>query len=104
MAITSILQTLMGMCLLNTFSRGPINFGGHLFFLHTISIAKIQDDIIEKKLFYDFMMAPLFGMTMDPDRINLANIKNGRAGTPYLHVYVNFCNYGNKSRIKPATY
>jgi hypothetical protein len=50
------------------------------------------------------MMAPLFGMTMDPDKINLANIKNGRAGTPYLHVYVNFCNYGNKSRIKPATY
>ena len=95
MAITSILQTLMGMCLLNTFSRGPINFGGHLFFLHTISIAKIQDDIIEKKLFYDYMMAPPFGMTMDPDKINLANIKNGGADTPFPNVYINLGNYGN---------
>jgi len=79
-------------------------FGGHSFFLDTISIGKIQDDIIEKKLFYDYMMAPPFGMTMDPDKINLANIKNGGADTPYPHVYINFCNYGNKSRIQPVTY
>jgi hypothetical protein len=41
-------------------------------------------------------------MTMDPDKINLANIKNGGAGTPYPHVYINFCR--NKSRIQPVTY
>jgi hypothetical protein len=50
------------------------------------------------------MMAPLFGMTMDPDKINLANIKNGGADTSYPHVYINFCNYGNKLRIQPVTY
>ena len=79
-------------------------FGGHSFFLDTISIGKIQDDIIEKKLFYDYMMAPPFGMTMDPDKITLANIKNGGENTPYPHVYINFCNYGNKTRIQPIAY
>ena len=69
-------------------------FGGHSFFLDTISIGKIQDDIIEKKLFY-YMMAPPFGMTMDPDKINLANIKNGGADTPFPNVYINLGNYGN---------
>ena len=38
-------------------------FGGHSFFLDTISIGKIQSDIIERKLFYDYMTAPPFGMT-----------------------------------------
>ncbi len=79
-------------------------FGWHSLFLDTISIGKIQDVFIEKKLLYDYMMAPLFGMTMDPDKINLANIKNGGADTPYPHVYINFYNYGNKSRIQPVTY
>jgi hypothetical protein len=70
-------------------------FGGHSFFLDTISIGKIQDDIIEKKLFYDYMMATPFGRTMDPDKINLANIKNGGADTPFPNVYINLGNYGN---------
>jgi hypothetical protein len=50
------------------------------------------------------MMAPPFGMTMDPDKITLANIKNGGENTPYPHVYINFCNYGNKTRIQPIAY
>jgi hypothetical protein len=75
-----------------------------LFFLDTIYIGKIPDDIIEKKLFYDYMTALLFGMTIDADKITLANIKNGGAGTPYPHVYVNFCNYRDKTRIQPVTY
>ncbi len=105
MAITSILQTLMGMCLLNTTLKNvQFTFGGHSYFLDTISIGKIQEDIIENKLFYDYMMAPLFGMTMDPDKITLANIKNGGENTPYPHVYINFCNYGNKTRIQPIAY
>ncbi len=44
------------------------------------------------KLFYDYMMAPPFGMAMDPDKIITANIKNGGEGTPYPHFYINFCN------------
>ena len=50
------------------------------------------------------MMAPPFGMPMDPDKITLANIKNGGENTPYPHVYINFCNYGNKTRIQPIAY
>jgi hypothetical protein len=77
-------------------------FDGHSFLLDTISIGKIQNDNIEKKLFYDYIMAPPFGMTMDPDKITLANNKNGGAGTPYPHVYINFSNYGDKTRIQPS--
>jgi hypothetical protein len=50
------------------------------------------------------MMAPPFGMPMDPDKITLANIENGGVNTPYPHVYVNFCNYRNKTRIQPVAY
>jgi hypothetical protein len=50
------------------------------------------------------MMAPPFGMAMDPDKITLANITSGRAGTPFPHVYNNFCNYQTKTRIQPIAY
>jgi len=50
------------------------------------------------------MTAPPFGMTMDPDKITLANIQDGGKDTPYPHVYVNFCNYGNKTRIQPVAF
>jgi hypothetical protein len=79
-------------------------FGRHSFFLDTISIGKIQDEIIEKKLFYDYMTALPFGMTMDPYKITLANIQDGGVDTPYPHAYVNFCNYGNKTRIQPVAF
>ena len=91
----------------NVFSEHNIEevqftFGGHSYFLDTVSLGKITEDVIEKKLFYDYMMAPPFGMTMDPDKITVANIRNGGIDTPYPHVYVNLCNYRNKTRIQPV--
>jgi hypothetical protein len=35
-------------------------------------------------------------------KITIENIVNGGKNTPYPHVYINFCNYGNKSRILPV--
>jgi hypothetical protein len=48
-------------------------------------------------------MAPPFGMKMDPSKITIDDIQNGGKNSPYPHVYVNFCNYGNKSRILPIS-
>jgi hypothetical protein len=48
-------------------------------------------------------MAPPFGMKMDPNKISIDDIQNGGKNSPYPHVYVNFCNYGNKSRILPIS-
>jgi hypothetical protein len=76
-------------------------FGGHSFFLDTISLGEINDDVIDKKLFFDYLTAPPFGMKMDPNKITMANMQNGGKDSAYPHVYVNFCNYGNKSRILP---
>ncbi len=83
----------MEACLLNTtFKRSDLPLADIHFFLIQFLLEKFK----MTKLFYDYMMAPPFGMTMDPDKINLANIKNGGVDTPYPHVYINFCNYGNK--------
>jgi hypothetical protein len=48
-------------------------------------------------------MAPPFGMKMDPNKITIDNIQNGGKNSSYPQVYVNFCNYGNKSRILPIS-
>ena len=34
----------------------------------------------------------------------MADMKNGGKDSAYPHAYVNFCNYGNKSRILPISY
>jgi hypothetical protein len=38
---------------------------------------------------------------MDPDKINLDQIKNGAENTPYPCAFINLCNFGDKSRIVP---
>jgi hypothetical protein len=48
-------------------------------------------------------MAPPFELKMDPNKISIDNIQNGGKNSPFPQVYVNFCNYGNKSRILPIS-
>ena len=91
----------------NVFSKHNLRkvhftFGGHSFFLDSIDVGDFCNDIIEKKLFYDYLTSPPFGMTMDQNKITQENIVSGGKNTPYPHVYINFCNYGNKSRILPV--
>jgi len=76
-------------------------FGGQSFFMKEPHIGQINDDTIESKLFFDYLKSPPFGMTIDPDKITLPNIINGSVATPYPHVFINLCNYGDKSRIIP---
>lgn len=77
------------------------SYGEQNFFLKTPNAGMINNDTIEKKLFNDYLDAPPFGMTMNPDRVTLARISNGNKDTPYPHVYINFCNQGDKSRMIP---
>jgi hypothetical protein len=91
----------------NVFSKHNLKkvhftFGSHSFFLDSIDVGNICNDITETKLFYDYMTSLPFGMTMDQDKITQENIVNGGKDTPYPHVYINFCNYGNNSRILPV--
>jgi hypothetical protein len=65
------------------------------------NLGMIQNDVIEAKLFTDYMTASPFGLNMDPARITVENIKNGWSTTPYPHVYMNLCNFSDKSRIVP---
>ncbi len=52
-------------------------------------------------MFIDYLNAAPFGLDMDPDKITVANIENGWDKTPYPHIYINLCNYGDKSRLIP---
>lgn len=78
-----------------------IKFGALDLFVNRPNLGMIEEDVIESKLFTDYLTAAPFGLHMDPDLITLENIKNGWVTTPYPHVYINFCNYGDKSRIVP---
>jgi hypothetical protein len=71
------------------------------FFMRDPHIGMITNDVIESKLYFDYLTAPPFGMKMDPDKITVNGIHNGGMNTPYPHVFINLCNYGDKTRIVP---
>ena len=78
-----------------------IKYGNLDLFTSRPNLGMIRDDIIESKLFVDYLTAAPFGLDIDPSKITVANIENGWSNTPYPHVYINLCNYGDKSRIIP---
>ena len=78
-----------------------IKYGNLDLFTTRPNLGMIRDDVIESKLFIDYLNAAPFGLDMDPDKITVANIENGWEKTPYPHVYINLCNYGDKSRLIP---
>ena len=51
----------------------------------------------------DHLLAPPFGMSMDPKKISLESIADGGKNTPNPHVYINLCNFNNKSCIVPLS-
>jgi hypothetical protein len=78
-----------------------IKYGDLQMFVTRPNLGMIQNDVIESKLFTDYMTAAPFGLNMDPAQITVGNIENGWSNTPYPHVYINLCNFGDKSRIVP---
>lgn len=76
-------------------------YGEQGFFLNQPYMGMINEDVIENKLFFDYLLSPPFGMKMDWDKVLLKDIKAGAKSTPYPHVYLNLCNYGDKTRIIP---
>lgn len=77
-------------------------YGGKKFYFDEPNIGQITNDLMEKKVFFDYLFSPPFGKTMDPDLITLPKILNNWKDTPYPHVYVNFCNFGGKTRLIPV--
>ena len=78
-----------------------IKYGDLAFFTSRPNLGMITNDIIESKLLIDYLTAAPFGLKLDPNKINLNSIKNGAKATPFPHVFVNFCNYKDKSRLVP---
>ncbi len=86
---------------LHNISKITFTYGDEVFFLKEPHIGQINNQIIESKIFSDYMYSPPFGMKMDPTKITLNEIKNGAVNTPYPCAFINLCNFGDKSRIVP---
>ena len=71
------------------------------FFTTEPNITNIGDDIIEEKLFFDYLSSPPFDLNMDKSKITLATLKDAFKGTPFPHVYINFTIPGDTSRLIP---
>ena len=82
-------------------SKITFTYGDEVFFIREPHIGQINNQIIESKIFTDYIYSPPFGMNMDPEKITLNEIKNGAQNTPYPCAFINLCNFGDKSRIVP---
>ena len=78
-----------------------IKYGNLQFFMHRPNLGQVKESVIESKLYFDYLNAAPFGLEMDPNKITLDSLDEGWTSTPFPHVYINFCNYGDKSRIVP---
>jgi hypothetical protein len=77
------------------------DFDKEWFYTAQPNITNIGLDIIEEKLFFDYLSSPPFDLNMDKDKITLNMIKDGFKNTPYPHVYINLTLPGDTSRLIP---
>ena len=78
-----------------------IQYGGQNFFMKDLNIGTFQNDIMELKLFVDYLTDPPFGMKVDRKKITMAGIKDGCKDTVMPHVWLKYSNYLDKTRIVP---
>ena len=77
------------------------DFDKEWFYTSEPNLSNIGDDIIEEKLFFDYLSSAPFNLNMDKSKINLATIKDGFKNTPFPHIYINFTLPGDSSRLIP---
>lgn len=80
-----------------------VQYNGFSFHTKEPNISMIENNLIKVKSLIDHLVAPPFGMSMDPQKISLESIGAGGKNTPYPHAYINLCNFANKSRIVPLS-
>jgi hypothetical protein len=78
-----------------------LKFDKENFFKEEPNISMIGNDVIEHKLFYDYLTSAPFDLHIDKKKISLALIKDGWKNSLYPHVFINLTNFGDNSRIIP---
>jgi hypothetical protein len=78
-----------------------LTYNGQSFYTKDPNISMVEDNYMEVKQMIDHLASPPFGVTMDQKRVSLYSIKSGAKNTPYPHVYLNLCNFGDKTRLVP---
>ena len=77
------------------------DFDKEWFFTAQPNITSIGNDIIEEKLYFDYLSSPPFDLNMDKSKITLKTVKDGFKNTPFPHVYINLTIPGDTSRLIP---
>lgn len=78
-----------------------LTYNGQSFYTREPNTSQTLNEFMQVKQLMDHLAAPPFGMTQDPKKLSLPGIENGGNDTPYPHVYINLCNFGDKSRLVP---
>jgi hypothetical protein len=78
-----------------------LHFGNKEYLFSHPNIGDITDNLIERNSLIDYYTSPPFGIKMDKDKITLENIDQAWKNGNYPHVYLNLCNFMDKSRIQP---
>ena len=66
------------------------------------NLGMVENKFMEVKQYFDHLISPPFGMPLDPDKVTLDMVKNCGSASAYPHVYINLCNFADKSRLVPA--
>jgi hypothetical protein len=77
------------------------DFDKEWFYTAEPNITNIGDNIIEEKLFFDYLSSAPFNLNMDKSLITLENIKDGFKNTPFPHIFINLTIPGDTSRLIP---
>ena len=78
-----------------------VTYNSQSLYTQDPNISMVENSYMEVKQMIDHLAAPPFGVTMDHKKVTLDVIKNGGKNTPYPHVYINLCNFGDKARLVP---
>ena len=90
----------------NVFSQHNIDaiqmtYNSQSLYTREPNISMVENDFMEIKQMIDHLASPPFGVTMDHKKVHLDTIRAGGKNTPYPHVYINLCNFGDKNRLVP---
>jgi hypothetical protein len=78
-----------------------LQYGNREYLYVHPNIGDVNDDLIEINSLLNLYTAPPFGVKMDKDKISLATVTEGWKNGCYPHIYLNLCNFMDKSRIQP---
>lgn len=79
-----------------------IAFDQKTYHMKDISIGSLMDDKMDIKTLLDHLFNPPMGVSVDHEKMTLSSVSEGAEDSPYPHVYISLCPWGNtQTRVCP---